>query len=256
MKNHIVSHVRCSGLIIGMAGLLSATMVSPGLAAISTFQAGVSPTAGYTIADNDIRSTAPTTSEEPNPRWNATGGGAIDREVAKFNISALPVGAIINNVSLTVYWNATGGVSTPTQVDLYRATKDFTEGNASWTYASNSSSIPWTTPGGDFDLLLSTDTAGSTVDKSASVFASTANFVTAAQAAYAGDGFLRFLLKADVETGSGTGGSYYAQSSEQGAGPSFSPLLSIQYSLPVPEPGSLGLIVLGGLFLAWRKRAC
>jgi|ERR1051326_2779533 hypothetical protein len=228
--------------------LFTTIMAAPSMADMLTFQEGVSPSAGYVVPDADIRSGAPDANFEGDIRWNIGNFGQLFREVAKFDISALPAGATITSVSLTVYQNSAGSGGTQTQVDLHTLTNDFNELQVTWN--SRTASSLWATPGGDFSVpVLSSITPVGIVDGTAYTFPSSPNFITAANNALTSDGFLRLMVKSAAEAPSSLM-SFYAE--DDGSPTAFHPALTITF---IPEPASLGLIVLSGGLLLWRRRS-
>jgi len=239
--------------IVGLGLALGASLVAiaPAAAApwTATFQEGVSPTGAYDVEDTELRSSAPDDSFEVNPRWNIGTYGPVEREVAGFPIS-LPVDSVVISVTLDVWQNGDSG-GAHKQLDLYRITNaNFTnESEATWNSANEATASPWATAGGDYDpTVLSSITPTTNTAGTQYTFASSPAFVAAANAALAGDGLLRLLVRTPDEV---TFGYESFRGSDNGPSAEFHPRLTLTY---VPEPASLGALALGGLALLSRRR--
>jgi hypothetical protein len=188
--------------------------------------------------------------------------GGVARGLLRFDLSSVPAGATINSVSLTLSVTRTPSGGANSLFDVHRVLESWGEGNnggsgsgtpadANETSWNNrfSPSTPWTTPGGTFS---------STISASRSI---------------AGDGSYTFTstpgLVSDVQTwvnnSSGNFGWEVISQSENTptsirrfgsrTGGGSAPSLLINYT-PLPEPGTLALVALGGLgvWFAWRRR--
>lgn len=231
--------------------LFAGIVATPSQAEFLEFREGVSPSGSYDVEDSDIRDSAPTVNQEGNPRWNfGIFNGINYREVAGFDISALPGGIIVTSVTLTVYQSASGSAGTQTAVALHSITNSNfnNETNATWNYASTAA-FPWANPGGDFDsTVLSSITPIGIVDGTAYTFGSSAAFITAVNNALAGDGVMRLLAKASTES---EGSLMSMWASDSGPVEGLRPLLRIDY---IPEP-TTALLMLGSAMLLWRRRS-
>ena len=163
-----------------------------------------------------------------------------------FDFSSLPEHAVIESISLSVFSAAVDGSSVATTFSLYDSLRNFAS-NATWSnYATGSS---WATPGGtgaaDRGALVSSLVINpSTATRGAKfVFASSAAFVAAANAAYQnGEQFSLWLgtNPADV-----VGSSRHVLWLETAEGSqSIRPTLSITYTV-VPESSSLIIVAMG-----------
>ncbi|MFH1499800.1 MAG: DNRLRE domain-containing protein [Verrucomicrobiota bacterium] len=226
---------------------------SLGLAMLAALSVG--PLSAATLllnptSDNFIRSD--NTGSNSNSNVLLVGGlvsaGGDLRSLLSFDLSSPDlVGATINSVTLTlrtndIDTNSAGGVL---QVNLNLLDSNFTETGATW---ANSGTGAWTA-GGPFSTLLST-TSGevkSEVGTSFS-FASSANFTSTVTSTVSGTGILNLLLKLDTEGGSDRNIFRFTSSEPNlsgGVTADFAPLLTIDYTAPIPEPA--GFALLGGL---------
>lgn len=69
------------------------------------------------------------------------------RSVLRFDLSTLPVGAIVTNATLSIYQIA-GGKAPSFNFSIHALTRSWVEADVSWNKADSTS--PWTTPGGDY----------------------------------------------------------------------------------------------------------
>ena len=131
-------------------------------------------------------------------------------------------------------------------------------GDVTWAYAAYNTR-PWGTPGGDFVSAESADAVVGTGVSTAYTWGSTAQMVADVQDWLNGttpnDGW---LLKNDDETGQYSYAAFYTRegAAEQGV-PQDAPALTVTYTVPVPEPPSLGLMLAGAGFVGaaqFRRR--
>jgi hypothetical protein len=241
-------------------------------AAVISFQQGISPTAGYTMAATDIRS------NDPNTNYGGSGlmlAGSFTptnavRTLLAFDLTAIETAAggnpfTIDSVTLTLTINTNTGVtsSNQLQLDLWTVSQPFTE--------SNPGGVTWTNygpvgdPGAYSDGItqLGTNTYGAGIaSNQATTYTTNAAFTTAVNTALAGDNTLRMVLRTtDAQEASNvsrfirfysddtvTGTEYSGQIGNA----SYRPTLTVNYTV-VPEPAA-SLLVLSGLGLALVRR--
>lgn len=191
----------------------------------------------------------------------ATANGSLRRALLQFDIAAaVPEGATIDGVSLSLQADK-GGAPSPVTVELFRLSASWTEGtvvppgngggggtattgSATWLHRSFNGSA-WASAGGDF-----------APGARGSFSVSSLGPVTASSSGLAED------VQGWLNNPAGNfgwamiGGESLASSairfdSSEG---SISPALTINYTIAVPEPGTASLLVLGGIFLAARRR--
>jgi hypothetical protein len=169
------------------------------------------------------------------------------RALLAFDFSgvSIPANATINSVQLVLTVKAYDGGSESTTVSLglYEMTSDWTQSGASWNDAA--ASVPWTTPGGDYDstLIASTDVPTKLVGNY--TWEST-NLLNIVSAALASSESASFLLKSVDE--SGTLRELLRFASTEGTA-SDAPRIVIDYT-PIPEPSDSALLV-SALGLGW-----
>ena len=208
------------------------------------------------------------------------------RGIIEFNVPAyVPAGATITSATLTLYLGQVAGSgggtgsgdSTPRTIRLFDVTRawngstlgttghagpgfggtghGFTPpntGDATWNYAMFSS-VPWTTPGGDFSATESADAVVSQTVNSPYSWTSpqmaldVQNWLNGTLPNYG------WLLKNDSESLSQTFRAFYTR---EGAVvqsvPQFAPNLAVSYT--VPEPASALVAVIGMSALLCRRR--
>ncbi|WP_077035815.1 DNRLRE domain-containing protein [Pelomonas sp. KK5] len=218
------------------------------------------------------------------PGLFAGGNGqfAPHRALIEFDIaSALPAGARVTSVELTMYIGIVAGSGgapglgdqTPRTMDLFRLTRDWGEGttganattvggtgqgfpantgDATWLQSAYQQ-VSWTTPGGDHVAEASSTRAVGSVFGSAQTWSSTALMISDVQGwldnPASNDGWI--LINRD-ETLKQTHRAFYSSEWPDAA---MRPQLQISYeATPVPEPGAAVLLV-GGLvvMLGWRR---
>jgi hypothetical protein len=237
------------------------------------FQQGVSPSAGYQANIASLNQTSPdangaagTSNFIGHAGTTGTGTGSF-RSLEAFDISAIPAGSTINSVTLTLYGRgaATAGASsTSYTIEIHELIGTSTETGVTWNNrfdaapaGAGGADVPWTTAGGDFSptVLSSLSAAPSGVTLgSAYLFSSSAAFVAAAQGALDGIGTLYLLGLAPVGEVA-TVETRFNFGSDDFATASIRPLLSLDYTAPVPEPNSVFLLGFGmTAFAAFKRR--
>lgn len=207
---------------------------------------------------------------------------APHRALIEFDIaSALPAGAIVTNVQLTMYIGIVAGSGgapglgdqTPRSMDLFRLTRDWGEGttganattiggtgqgfpanpgDATWLQSAYQQ-VSWTTPGGDHVPEASGTLAVGSVFFSAQTWASTSSMVSDVQDWLADptSNFGWILINRD-ETLRQTHRAFYSREWVDAA---LRPQLQISYEVsPVPEPGTLALLLAGIAFFGLRAK--
>jgi uncharacterized repeat protein (TIGR01451 family) len=176
------------------------------------------------------------------------GTNALRRGAVRFDLSAVPAGATINSVTLTLNMSMT--VSGPSTVALHRALLNWgegtsnagtggtgsgegdgiaaTTGDVTWFYNTFPSST-WTTPGGDFVAASSASTSVGSVG----------------QYQWSGAGLIADVLQWVNNPGSNfgwivtgnetTGGSAKQFDTKENANPANRPSLTVNYTPPVPD---------------------
>lgn len=186
--------------------------------------------------------------------------GQIRRGLMAFDLSALPAGAVVTDVSLTLHVSASAPGSGTDAFGLHRVLADWgegtsvsepggtgvasTTGDATWIHRFYNTQM-WATPGGDFAPAASGtqdvgipgfyawSSAGLAADVQAWLADPTANF-----------GWI-------LVGGEGANGTARRFDSLQAQDPSARPMLTITY---IPAPGAAGLAAVGGLMAARRRR--
>lgn len=181
--------------------------------------------------------------------------GDVTRAVLAFDLSAIPVGATIDSVSLSLVTTTldAGSVSQTLTFNLHQLTQTFTNTGVTWT--SRDGTNNWNTAGGTFGgTVLSsisanpaTTTGGSTV-----TFDTTSNLTSAVGSSIGGSFYL--VIKLATE---GTSRDLLRFNTVDATGTANDPLLTINYTASaVPEPSAYAALAgLGALALAaWRGR--
>jgi hypothetical protein len=186
-------------------------------------------------------------------------GGAA-RGLLRFDLSSVPAGATINSVTLTLNCtrSPSGGVSS--LFDLHRVLEAWGEGNndsggrgtladaneATWNNRL-APGTPWTTAGGTFSATVSASRSVS--GAGAYTFSSTAGLVSDVQTwVNNSSGNFGWELISESE-GTPTTIRRFGSRTDAVSAPS----LLINYT-PVPEPGTLALVAVGGLSLCFVMR--
>jgi hypothetical protein len=269
-------------LLLGWGAVASAETI--------TFQEDLSPTTSYQTNVVYMRSTdAPYGGNKESTTWQlgrvASSTGVDDRMrcIAGFDLSAIPAGATINSVTLTVAprQNDTGSLDQAFEIQLHKIANDnFTETGVTWYVRdiATPATTLWTTAGADYDsTVLSTITANpktwcnglppvpaanTTITY---VFPTSSAFVAAVQEAADTDNTLNLLLRsaaAEALPISSTNRSVFpfvaddpvtTGTSNRLTVQSMAPKLTIEYTA-IPEPSTLMLCVLGLIGLAAGRR--
>lgn len=183
------------------------------------------------------------------------------RALIRFDFSSIPAGSTITSVTLTL--NMSRGVSSPTAVSLHRALASWGEansdapdeegagapskpGDATWVHRQFSTTT-WGTPGGDFDPVIASIVAVGGLGSYS--WPSTPTLVAQAQAMLDSPaGNFGWLLLGD-ESSVPTAKRFDTRENAVAAN---RPVLSVQYV--IPAPGACGLLAVGGMLTARRRR--
>ena len=202
-----------------------------------------------------------------------TAGGSARRALIEFDLSQIPAGSEIESVSLRIMVDRNGTGSSPADLALlHRLTADWGEGSAdagtggggtqaspddaTWAYRFYGSPpavprIDWTSAGGDFVATASGQTALSSLGMIS--FASTAGLVGDVQR-WLDDPFSNFgWIMIGDESRDQNARRFFSRSA---LGVGDRPLLTIDYTAPIPEPSTYVMLLAGlGLlgFLARRR---
>lgn len=244
-----------AAISLGGVGSIQADVIS--------FQQGVSPTPAYTHHDAQVRNDAANAGTPSNTGINVVGwtGGSSPvtlRSINSWDLSAIPEGATIVSVTLTVGNRSDTGTSIDDMnnvvdendplVELRTISQSFNEATATWNNTFGSSM----TLGADVLSSARFDPEiGGTM--SYSTFASSDAFVAAVQAAVDSPGNLfNYALLLANESGSDRVAIQVGSNNATGTTVPAPPVLTIEYV--VPEPASLGLLALGGGLVLGRRR--
>jgi hypothetical protein len=218
----------------------------------------------------------------------ADGSSNKKRSLIEFNVSAIPANATITNATVTLYLaqvagsGGGSGFSGTLTLSLYDLLQSWSEGNSgsptsasvggtgqgyaeqngdsTWTdatYNSNPSlAVPWATPGGSFASTASaSNTATASALNTPYTWSSTqlaADVQSWVSGTTPNDGW---ELISNLET---TPTSFLGFWSKDGAAannnPAIAPSLSITYTVPAPEPTTLGLLAVGAMGMMARRR--
>lgn len=214
------------------------------------------------VADNSIYREAPGNS---NGRGSLFAGNTANgvthtrRALLRFDLSALPSGAIIESAELRMFLAQENTGAGPLPVSLHRVTEAWGEagslgsgggapaqaGDATWT-AAFFGSTPWATPGGSF---VAEDSAVTPVGAEGQFYAWSSTALAAdVQAWFDGAaGNFGWIVRGD-ESAVRTAKRFESRESSNAAR---RPTLTVTYV--IPEPASLGLLGLGGLALRRRR---
>ncbi|HEY52656.1 MAG TPA: DNRLRE domain-containing protein, partial [Caldilineae bacterium] len=102
--------------------------------------------AGYAgVTDTTIDQWQPTTNygSDPTVRWRANSGGPVRKSLIRFDLSALPENATVDQATLSL--NVVGFENSALNVSAYRMVRDWDVNTATWEQAS--ASAPWDAPG-------------------------------------------------------------------------------------------------------------
>lgn len=188
--------------------------------------------------------------------------GNVRRALVSFDVSSIPAGSVITDVSLQLWMAQT--TSGPVDVSAFRLTSDWGEGpsvgdgvgggmgsdaqtgDVTWLHTFFNTGL-WATPGGDFAGAAS---ATAEVDQAAYCIWSGAGMVADVQAWVDGTaGNFGWILIGN-ETTSGSAKRFgSSESFDSGAWPK----LVVEYT-PVPGPAGAGVFGVAGMVLARRRR--
>jgi hypothetical protein len=241
------------------------------MAATTVFRQGATPDPTYQTGDSTIRSDQ-ASNNYGSGSYVITGrtSAAVIRSVFSFSLSDIPAGSTITSVSLTLTGERSdaGSADEAVTLELFRLTSGFEEGvsdvngnngdGSGVTWNRSSTGNAWT-PGGSFSTLLSSVSANPRSNAGVvSTFATSLDFVAAAQAALDGGEDLSLLLRLGSTNESGTTRRaffFYAgeETSDTSDRSSVRPGLTVTYV--VPEPTTVLLAAMGSLALLRRRRA-
>jgi hypothetical protein len=242
-----------------IALLAAATVAGLSVAASAAtidFQEGLTPTTGYVSPDSSIRAAASTTNYDSSGYLDV---GGISTQPVRFVISfdldaagGLSAGDTIASVKLVLTKRESSGSGWDDAhpvVQVQRLTTPFDATKVSW--VDSAASTPWTTAGGDFSSTILSSVSETAAVNATDTFASTANFVAAAQDALDNNnGVLNLIIRApSQEATSNYVRFWFAQTGTK----AYHPILEV--TTAVPEPATMGLLVIGGVgALAARRR--
>jgi hypothetical protein len=191
-----------------------------------------------------------------------TGTDSIRRALVAFDLSSIPAGAVVTDVSLSLV--CTRSTSPPGLNTLHRVLADWGEGDsdagssggggasadqgdATWLYRFyGDPASAWQTPGGDFAAAVS----GSATISGSGAYAFTGAGMLADVQAWVADPAGNFgWLVQGVESASHTAKRFGTREYPSSSG---WPVLSVTYT--VPAPGPAGVLALGALAAARRRR--
>ena len=165
--------------------------------AMSTFQEGVSPDAGYTHHATFIHAGAVNNnfgSDAINLYVGVGSAGDVIRALLKFDLSSMDSSSVIDEASLT-FTTKTGKGGNNT-FNLYAYGYDFDEAAATWNIPGGGAGAGGNTNG----TLLTSATFDTLVADEKVTFGDATAFRAALRDAVAGDGFLRMILANDDES--------------------------------------------------------
>jgi hypothetical protein len=253
------------------AALLSLCWTLPASAAIVTFQQGISPTNAYAHLGQDFRGSGNINTAAQMLVGNqpaALGGNLQIRTVLGFDLSAIPAGSTINSITLRLVSDGSqsGTIAGVGAINLHEvipngvATNNMVEGQVSatlWQTGSN-----WTTTLGDFTATpltaatLNNANANTVLDTGeTATFGTSLAFVNATQAALnAGLPLEMILIAPDAEANNAASNFFRFRSDDFATTPADRPLLTIDYTAPIPEPSFAvaGILTVAGLF-GWQR---
>ncbi len=211
------------------------------------FQEGVAPTAAYQSGAVEVRQDLPTQNRDGGSGVAVGVQGfsnSVERGLFSFDLSALPDGATLGNVSftLTINFPDSGSGSTLIPLELHLLTSSF-----------NEATVTWNTQPANTTLLSSLSIAPTSVTNGQTItWNSTPAFLAAAQAAADANGTLNFALRlADANEAAATTRNIFFFDSNDTAAGSTRPLLTVM--AVVPEPSASMCLVLGAITLAAEK---
>ncbi len=230
-----------------------------------TYREGVN---GYSMAGTGIRNG---TNELNNwgtntgyvVGWTAPTSSVTLRAIFSWSLTGIPANATVTDVTIS-YTKAADAtsVNANSNLMLHTLTSSFSEGTqqngtpgaANW--IQRTSTLNWTTPGGDFLPAVIAQTAANPTNTSPFAFTGSGvsnPLVQAVQAAVTNQSNFMYLMKS-VETLDSTRVVFQVNSDDHGTQAN-RPLLSITYDIIIPEPASLGLLVVMAPALMMRGRS-
>lgn len=236
----------------------------PAQAVIITFQEGVSD---YAHISQDYRDNGGTNSagDQTLVGYQTSGVLAI-RTVMAFGLSAIPAGATINSISLTLvsHGSQSGTIAGVGAVNLHEvvpngiAANNMVEGQTSTLNWATGSA--WTNRMGDFTstamstAVLNNANSNTTLDLGeTAVFGTTSAFVAAAQSDFDAGLPLEFILIAPLAESTTGSSNFFRFESDNFATVADRPLLTIDYTIPEPTTPALALFAVG-IIASRRKR--
>jgi hypothetical protein len=189
-----------------------------------------------------------------------TAAGLRRRALVRFDLSGIPAGATITNVTLTLHMSMAAGGAT--DVSAFRVLSDWGEGasvaagnggagapaatgDATWLHTFFNTSL-WATPGGDFAASSSATTSVNGVASynwsSAGLLGDVQQWISTPSSNFG------WILRGD-EVALSTSKRF---DTRENTTASFRPALTIDY-IPLPAPGAM-TVLLGGLLLQPRRR--
>lgn len=219
------------GRLLAIAAAMTVTTQSA-VAATTSFQQGVSPTAAYVHDATYIRSANTATNFNDNGQIivGPTNGDVL-RGLFEFDISQLPVTEMIDTVSLVLTTYSTAGINdvgpagASTTFNAYAYNFDINETAATW----NAPGAGDATPGGASGTLLSSASFDVEITGQTVTFANTSAFRLALLNAQAGDGYLRLILRGADET---VGAHNFARLSDDTVTAANRPALQVTHHTP------------------------
>jgi hypothetical protein len=186
--------------------------------------------------------------------------GQIRRGLVAFDLSGIPAGAVITDVSLRLHVSAAAPAGAPTMVGLHRVLSNWgegtsfsdpgglgapaTPGDATWLHTFFDTQF-WTNVGGDFAGAAS---ATQNVEIPGFYTWSGAALIADVQSWLSNPGSNFGWL---VKDGEATNGSARRYDSRESQDPANRPQLTITY---IPTPGGAGVLAAAGLLVARRRR--
>lgn len=233
---------------------------------IISFREGVSPTGSYNHFGLDFRTNGQVNTSAELLVGNQVSGVGLIRSLLGFDLSAIPAGSTINSITFTMkaFGTSTGTLAGVGDINVYEirpngnANNNMVETETSTTVWSTGN--PWTNTLGDFEsAILSTSVvnnanANTTLDAGETItYNSSAAWVALAQSSLDAGLPLEFMLRSPTAEAGGVS-NFYRMGSDGAVAVGDRPLLTIDYTAAVPEPGlvALGLLTTAGFF-GWRR---
>jgi hypothetical protein len=245
---------------IGLALIMAALIASPAMGDVITYQEGsvklngIEQDESYSHLMADIRSEDASANRGGDDR-NVVGylGSQGDmRIVMDFALDHIPADATIQSVSLSIIMPPSGSSDIGSgifDVNLFEVIAEMAETEVTWN--NRAESTTWDTAGGDFDdtTILSTVNINKDTDGDATkTFASSGDFVEAAQNALDDGHNFRLILIAD--SADIAGDEYLRILSDDQGSLANRPSLQVGF---IPEPATMSLLAAGGLLFLRRR---